>query len=182
MPLSASDRSALIRLASGMRVGARGRRAILSGLVRSAASVRPYDVMYPASLPYGTDDDGFREWVRSGKTTLQWDGDLPLSDFDDLPAGNVLRYDISDLAESLAEQGQRERVYIYVDDRGRAFLAEGNHRVAALQRLREQGRVPDSYQVSVNLRYRGGSDLNPRAWVPASRRRMTPRPELQIDR
>ena len=140
---------------------------------------RPVDRMKPAAYPYGDADDGLRKMAGHGNSTLQWgnatkDKHLPLSDFDDVNAGNSLRYDAQKLSDDIYRKGLKggpgQRVIVIVDSKGKARVGEGNHRIHALRLLLKEGKIHKNFPVPTMVFYKGNSDLNSRAWVPKSMR------------
>ena len=63
----------------------------------------------------------------------------------------------------------KDRAVIVVDVDGKAILKDGNHRIEALQELRDAGEVKSGYPIPTMIWYKGNSDLLADAWVPKSK-------------
>ncbi len=139
----------------------------------------PASIFSGASYPYGPPDDRIMLWVKPGKDTMVWggrlkDSTLPLSDLDNVAAGNEPRHGLGDLKADILARGKAlggpgQRVLVYIDAKGKAKIAEGNHRVWALRELRKERKIKRSFPVPVELHYKGNSDLDPGAWMPKSK-------------
>lgn len=113
-------------------------------------------------------------------TTLWWGHTaephfLQLSDFADVGHGHPLRHEVEGLAEALVEHGfgqygARERVVVFVDHLGKAWLQDGNHRIYVAKRLLAEGAISPDMPVPSIISYRGNADLKPGAWIPPSKR------------
>lgn len=139
----------------------------------------PAEVMRPAAFPLGPPDDRMTSLVVPRKSTLQWGSGvkarfLPLSDFDDVSPGNVLRHGLDAMKDRLLRVGfdarPGERIHVHVDQHGVPRIIEGNHRIQAARELRKEGRLKSTTPVPTTVFYLGGSDDNAQAWVPRSMR------------
>lgn len=93
---------------------------------------------------------------------------LKLSDLDETIPMNELRYDVTELAEFIEKNGLPDdvRLLIEVTDKG-AIVREGNHRIAALRMLKEQGKIND-YNIPFELQYKFPLQESTDVWMPKS--------------
>lgn len=138
--------------------------------------LRPIDVLRDAELPLGGPDDPRRQERKAGhKKTLDWHGQIPLSDYDHLPIqGDVkhAEYPGSEKERAIeqmilgGDMGEEE-IVIEIDFDGSLSLSEGNHRTHTMRRLRDEGKLDDTL-VPVRIIYYGNKDIELDVWYPKS--------------
>lgn len=139
--------------------------------------MRPIDILEGAWLPYGDENHPRRQERRAKHDkTLEWEGFIRLSDYDDVPYQgdlNLRTYPGSRKERSLEEallegtafQNEEERPTIEVDFDGSVGLSQGNHRTYSMRKLRDEGRIGDVL-VPMRIIYYGGRELDPKSWYP----------------
>jgi hypothetical protein len=147
--LTASDRSALIKLASSLEKGSDERKAILAGLAKTSG-VRPREMTqsdlgsgFGGSRPFG---DGGNPWLASvRKPRLTAEDIYYWLEEEDEPSGDVASADVVADANGIGiylqlEDGGDINVYSAVRDTDSAWAEEAVGNVA---RGLERGRLPE---------------------------------------
>lgn len=140
--------------------------------------LRPIDVLQGATLPFGDANDPRRKRGQAKyAATLDWQGEIKLSDYANLPY-------MGDLNEAAYAGSEKERAIeesilagsafddpkelpIIEIERGHPGISQGNHRTYSLRKLRNEGKIGDIL-VPMRIIYYGNEDLKASSWYPRS--------------